>query len=456
MASVDEAPGLVATARQARRLHKKLPPGPGRLRAEVERNQRARIHGAMIDLVAERGYDAVTARVLAGRAGVSTRTFYERFKGGKEECFLSTYDVLIRNAVRRVADAQAVQYRLEDRLRSVVSVMTREALGEPRAARLALVEAYAAGAAASHRAQQAEGLLAAVLGEGFACRSEQIEMPQPLLTGIVTGLVCELRSTIAAGEERDPLRMTDGLLDWMLSYHCEAAFELSELDRQASRGAVSSRDWVAHIAAGDDERSSGDRDAILTAVAKLAATEGYGGLTVPGIRTVAGIPRRRFSAHFDGVEDCFAAAFESKAAGLLASVARIRAESVSPVEGVYLAIAALCDLVARDPTLAAICFEEAFEAGAAVSACHERFVTGISMQLLPSVGSEGEDRALALRASASAIWGVLRQHAANAQGRSARGLVATLTYIALAPTIGAQSVCVEIKNIVAQNLIGVA
>ena len=40
----------------------KLHPGPGQPREQAASHQRARIHAAMIELVAERGYGAVTVR----------------------------------------------------------------------------------------------------------------------------------------------------------------------------------------------------------------------------------------------------------------------------------------------------------------------------------------------------------------------------------------------------------
>ena len=52
----------------------------GRTREEVEQNQRERIYGAMIALVAEKGYEATTLVDLAELSGVSSRTFYGLFE----------------------------------------------------------------------------------------------------------------------------------------------------------------------------------------------------------------------------------------------------------------------------------------------------------------------------------------------------------------------------------------
>ncbi len=87
-------------------LYPKLRPGPHSFEREsVASNQRARLYGAMIELVAARGYEASTVAELCALAGVSKRTLYERFPGGKEQCFLATYDIVVRRAGMHILTA---------------------------------------------------------------------------------------------------------------------------------------------------------------------------------------------------------------------------------------------------------------------------------------------------------------------------------------------------------------
>jgi AcrR family transcriptional regulator len=60
-------------------------------RERVGELQRARILGAMIELVYERGVRAVTVAHVVGRSGVSRRTFYELFDD-REECLVAAFD----------------------------------------------------------------------------------------------------------------------------------------------------------------------------------------------------------------------------------------------------------------------------------------------------------------------------------------------------------------------------
>jgi hypothetical protein len=55
-------------------IYQRLPHGPHRLGAEeVVRNQRRRMHGAMIEAVAENGYERTSVKQVVSLAGVSRR-----------------------------------------------------------------------------------------------------------------------------------------------------------------------------------------------------------------------------------------------------------------------------------------------------------------------------------------------------------------------------------------------
>src|ERR1039457_1592472 len=76
----------------------------------VARNQRERLFGAMLEVVGERGYERASIERVRALAGVSKRTFYDRFDTGtgrspKEECFLAAYDHFVDRAVERISAA---------------------------------------------------------------------------------------------------------------------------------------------------------------------------------------------------------------------------------------------------------------------------------------------------------------------------------------------------------------
>src|ERR1700733_15923978 len=86
-------------------LYQRLPHGPHRLGTEeVIRNQRSRMHGAMIEAVAASGYEHTSVKQVVSLAGVSRGSFYEQF-ANKQECFLATYDVIATRGAGRVSAA---------------------------------------------------------------------------------------------------------------------------------------------------------------------------------------------------------------------------------------------------------------------------------------------------------------------------------------------------------------
>ncbi len=151
-------------------LYPKLRPGPQSSAEEsVASNQRARLYGAMIELVAACGYEASTVAELCGLAGVSKRTLYERFPDGKQQCFLATYDIVVRRAETHILaagrcglDVLAGAGPLE-RLSALVETFAREVAAYPNAARLVLVEAAGAGPVARARAERTRRLAEGVI-----------------------------------------------------------------------------------------------------------------------------------------------------------------------------------------------------------------------------------------------------------------------------------------------------
>ena len=91
-------------ASESASLYPQLKPRCNASAKAVAAHQRARLHAAMIEICARDGYGSVTARELVAVAGVSTKALYARF-GGKEGCFLGTFDVVVQQAVGRIATA---------------------------------------------------------------------------------------------------------------------------------------------------------------------------------------------------------------------------------------------------------------------------------------------------------------------------------------------------------------
>ncbi len=131
----------------------RLPAGRHGLPREfVVNNQRARIIEAMARAVAEKGYARTSVADVLSRAGVSRKTFYERFSD-KEDCFLQAYDVVadglfeLAEAAFREGSTEPWEVRVRHGLARTLEVMA----AEPEFTKMCMVEGPAAGPAAMQR-----------------------------------------------------------------------------------------------------------------------------------------------------------------------------------------------------------------------------------------------------------------------------------------------------------------
>lgn len=417
----------------------KLRPGPGLSAEDVAAHQIARIHGAMVGLVAERGYAAVKVRDVVAAAGVSTRAFYERFKS-KEECFLRTYEAIVQPASRRILAAQANELAFRERPSRVFDELARQLEAAPDAARLALVEAYVAGPECLESAWRVERTAEAVLAEGLARSPGGVALPPLVAEGIVAGAMRVARTRLLAGRVGELAGLSEEMTEWCVAYADPAVADLAALDAQ-SVWHNTALEPLAMSAGGADGAvwpSAGDRSLILSAVAKLAVAEGYTKLTVPRICSAAGISRKKFDTFFEGAEGCYLAALEQHAAEALAQAARAQAAARSWPGGVYRAIAALCEHVAGDAFLAGACLGDDFKAGSSGSRARQRLIAAVAEQLTSVAPRESRPSDLAAEAAAGAVWSVFHHHLVR-DWAMRREISATLAYLALAPAIGAQA-----------------
>ena len=91
-----------ASAKSGR--YRRLPTGAHGLDPEeVRRDQRERLQTALIELIAERGYQAVRILDLTKLARVSRPTFYSLY-ADKEELFLAAYDEIAKRTAKTIMD----------------------------------------------------------------------------------------------------------------------------------------------------------------------------------------------------------------------------------------------------------------------------------------------------------------------------------------------------------------
>jgi AcrR family transcriptional regulator len=413
----------------SRTPYAKLHPGPGWPREQAASHQRARIYAAMIELVAERGFGAATVGELVGLAGVSKHTFYEHF-ADKDECFLATYDLIVWRSASQVRAAQKDRRDWRERLRQAFCAWADGVACQPNAARLALVEAFAGGPAALERMRHAEGLFAVMIEQSFARAPDNIVMPPLIVKGIVAGVHRVARARLLAGRAHELPALAGELLEWMLSLRCQDAAALTRLADPPAPAPPAVATLATH---GGDDRAR-----ILDAVARLASQEGYWQLTVPRIRAAAGVSRKRFNQHFDDVQGCFIAALEHHTERALAYAAPAATAGETWPGGLHRALDVLCAYIAADPAFARLGFIEVFAPGPDGMLCRERLIARVAESFRASAPAAQRPSELAAEASVGAIWGIIHRHIAGGHGHDLPRITPMLSYLALAPAIGAE------------------
>lgn len=422
-------------SRQREVRFQRLKPSPNGLAREyVERHQRLRLCGAMIDLVADHGYEAITIRQLSKVACVSTRDVYQCL-GGKEQCFLHAYDAIVMRAERRIRSAHSAEREWQSALRQALAAFAIEIAERPKAARLALVESFSAGPVVLERADCVTSRLEALLATVFehAQALDGMEVPPLIVKAIVAGMLRVARARLLRGDESQMPELVDVLWTWALDYRCANAARLFAPSHPAA---------PANAATGDGSwwHPGGDRDAdhrmqLMTAAARLAAQNGC---AVPPLRSVlseAILPSRTFHTHFQSVEECILAALENQTLAALAQAASAGRGS-SWAENVQCAIRALVGQLASDPVLAQLAFVEV-SLGPAGVMIKERLMAAAVRMLLAGAPAGLCSEPASSEASVGAVWGLMQHCIVLDKTSCLQQLPDVLSFLLLAPVIGA-------------------
>src|ERR1017187_2978297 len=198
-------------------------------REGVGKNQRLRLIGAMIEVAgSEGGYSAANIKLLSALAGVSRRTFYERF-GTLEACFLATYEYVVSRAARHVRVAFRSEDAWEAKLRAAFNAYASEVVSEPKAARVALVEVLGAGPAALEERDRGMQVFEHMISSSVRDGADGIELPRLVAHAIAGGVERITRLRLLHGGIEGLPAITDELLAWAVSYSAPAVAELPTL-----------------------------------------------------------------------------------------------------------------------------------------------------------------------------------------------------------------------------------
>ncbi len=392
----------------------------------------------MARAVAVYGYRGTTVRRLSALAGVSTRTLYDLFSDGKEECLLSAYDTKMRQLARHVALAYVSEPYRTRRFASALETFLSMVRDDPAAAHLMFVEVFAASSGALERAEHTQRLFEEMINLNL--RQTAGGVPPPLVVkGVVAGIARVARMRVLEGRAGELPALTDELLDWLLSYRSPAAARLAQLGSIGEWAGAAPGVLSAGSSQGAPAHGVQERERIFGAVTHLAARDGYAALSIGGIAAAAGISRRRCEAQFEDARRCFLAAIEDRTHRLLANSHTEGTASCDWAEGLHRALTAFCAYLVADSAFARAAFVELLGAGPEGVRVREALMACATEGFRASAPSGQRPGALAAEASVGAVWGIVHQHVARGATAHLPDIAPLLSFVLLAPVIGEQA-----------------
>jgi AcrR family transcriptional regulator len=435
---IGRAAGATGGQGAIRPLYKRLPHGPHRMdRGQVVRHQRTRIYGAMVEAVARNGYQETSVKEVVALSGVSRRSFYEQF-ANKEECFLATFDVLAGRGVKQISKAYlAAHGGLEDRLRAAFGEVASTTTIHRKASVLVVLEAQTVGAPGLVHVRRATATCEQMLAQSFIDAPEASRLPGPIVRGIAGGLHAAVSARLREGGTDGTSELTEEMLRWTL------VFQTPEVERMADRAASSLARCMREASARNGSQQTpgpapGDRERLLQHTLRLAAVENYRELTVPQIAEEANVEMETFFELFTGKEECFLAALDVLGDELLRIAAAPDLVSSDWPRAVRRVIGELMRYLADRPLYAQTIALEAFAAGPDAVERNLELASGIATLLTEGAPMEAQSR-LAVEGVAGAIWHLVRCQVASGRIQLLPALSDYLSYIVLAPFIGADA-----------------
>jgi AcrR family transcriptional regulator len=403
---------------------RKLRPGSGHTRALAERNQKERLFAAMAATVAEKGYEATTVADLVALSGVSRSSFYSHFDD-KQDCFLAAIDALTGPALERLGDDAEVVADEERARRGFLALLERIA-AQPAAAKMCLVEVYAAGpegVALLDRIVDGLARLAATMFERIPGREG---MPPEISRAIVGGVQKAVYKRLLRGEEESLGELAPRLWEWILCIPPPPG-PLRPSRRRRLRPRRFEERQVA----------SNPPDRVLRALAAVVSERGYQEATVAEIVERAHTSQRTFYTSFRDKEAAMVAALDSGSAQMLAAALPAFRRATSWPQSVHDTQEAMFRFAAEEPEYGRLGAIEMYAAGQ--RALEQRETVTESMEGLLAVGFElaPETPPIVPEAIGGALYAMLYDFVKARGPERLLEMVPLAVYVTLAPFLGA-------------------
>ncbi|HEY3829525.1 MAG TPA: TetR/AcrR family transcriptional regulator [Solirubrobacteraceae bacterium] len=418
------------TAQTIAPIYKRLPKGPHGITATgVAHHQRIRMHGAMIEAIATRGYRNTSVKHVIGLAGVSRRAFYEQF-ANKEDCFLETFDLIVHRGIKRINQAyRSTPGGMEERMRKAFGAYVEEVQTNSKALHLVVIDAQTAGVGGLRRLRRITATLEGVLSNSFADRRETDALPLPVVRCIVGGL---RRATfIHLRDERveDLSGLAEEMLSWSLLFKSPDVSELRP--RPCSNPPFTQ---PVQLAAATDSRET-EQTRVLRSAINLTLRECFEDLSTLRIADEANVAVENFLSLYADKEACYLAALDMLGDDVLQLVANPGLVSEAWASAVCETIDSLLAYLAEHPACTITLTTKSLEAGPravenTMDLAHE------IATLLTEGAPQRPHGKLVVEGVAGALWHTLYSEVVAGRGHRLPILAEYLSFVVLTPFIG--------------------
>lgn len=404
---------------------KRLPPGRGRSREETERNQRERLFAAMVATVAEKGYEATTVADLVELSGVSRSAFYRHFED-KQACFLAAVGAMVEPTLERLRGDQSAPPGTE-RARQAFTTFVETIVDQPAAAKMCIVEVYAAGEQGAELVDRMMDSATSVAAALLEQVPERQGMPHELVRAIVGGIQKAIHKRLYRGQENELLELIPQLWDWIFCYPVPPG------PLKARRRRV-----VKAVPFEERQRNANPPERILRALAAVVAEKGYPDTTVAEVVERAQTSQRTFYEHFKNKEDAIVAALDSGSAHMLAAALPAFRRAPDWPHAVHDTQEAMFRWGAEEPEYARMGGKEMYAAGKRALDQREVVTEGMEGLLAPGYELRPDTPPIAAEAIGGALYSLLYDHVNKKGPETLPDLVPTLVYVTLAPFLEAE------------------
>jgi AcrR family transcriptional regulator len=410
-------------------IYKRLPKGPHGITATgVAHHQRIRMHGAMIEAIATRGYRNTSVKHVIGLAGVSRRAFYEQF-ANKEDCFLETFDLIVHRGIKRIGHAyRSSPGSAEERMRMAFGAFVEEVQTNSKALHLVVIDAQTAGPGGLRRLRRITAMFEGLLSNSFADRRETEALPLPVVRAIVGGLRRATFMGLREDRVEDLSKLSEEMLGWSLLFRSPAVSELRPRP-------CSNPPFTQPVELEPAASAEGERARVLRGAIDLTLRERFDDLSTLRIADEAGVSIESFLALFAGKEDCYLAALDMLGDEVLQLVANPSLVSTAWASAVCETIDSLLAYLASHPARAITLTTKALEAGG--RAVENTMDLAHELATLLTEGAPARPHGkLAVEGVAGALWHTLYSEVVAGRGHRLPILTEYLSYAVLTPFIG--------------------